>query len=69
VNLLGREELVGGWRRLCNKEIHKLYPLLNIIRKIRSRMLRLVEHIPSMGDNKCVQIFTDKHEGKTTQKT
>jgi hypothetical protein len=33
-----REEVVGGWRRLHNEEIHNLYALPNIIRVIKSRM-------------------------------
>jgi hypothetical protein len=30
-----REEVVGGWRKLHNQELHKLYASLNIIRGIK----------------------------------
>jgi hypothetical protein len=35
-----RQEEMGGWRRLCNEELHNLYALPNIIRVIKSRMMR-----------------------------
>jgi hypothetical protein len=31
-----REEVVGGWRRLFNEELHNLYASSNIIRVIKS---------------------------------
>jgi hypothetical protein len=33
-----REEVVGGWRRLHNEELHTLYTSLNIVRVIKWRM-------------------------------
>jgi hypothetical protein len=33
-----REEVVGGWRRLHNEELHNLYDSPNIIRVIKARM-------------------------------
>jgi len=27
-----REEVMGGWRRLCEEEFHNLYALQNIVR-------------------------------------
>jgi hypothetical protein len=32
-----REEVVGGWRRLHNEELHNLYASPNIIRVTKSR--------------------------------
>jgi hypothetical protein len=32
-----REEVVGGWRRLHEEELHNLYASPNIIREIESR--------------------------------
>jgi hypothetical protein len=32
---LRREEVVGGWRKQHNEELHNLYPSPNMIRKIK----------------------------------
>jgi hypothetical protein len=35
-----REEVAGGWRRLHNEKLHKLYASPNIIRLVISRRVR-----------------------------
>jgi hypothetical protein len=35
-----RDEVTGGWRKLHNEEIHKLYSSPSIIRMIKSRRKR-----------------------------
>jgi hypothetical protein len=35
-----KKEVVRGWRRLHNEELHNLYPSSNIIRVIKSRWMR-----------------------------
>jgi hypothetical protein len=35
-----REEVVGGWRRLYNEELHNMYALPNNIRVTKSRRMR-----------------------------
>jgi hypothetical protein len=46
-----REEAGGGWRRLHNDELHKLYLSPNIIRLIKlSRRIRCAGHVASIGD-------------------
>jgi hypothetical protein len=35
-----REEVTGGWRRLHNEELHNLYASPNIIRAMKSKMMR-----------------------------
>jgi hypothetical protein len=35
-----RNEVTGGWRKLHNEELHKLYFLPNIIRMMKSRRMR-----------------------------
>jgi hypothetical protein len=32
-----RDEIIGGWKRLHNEELHNLYPSQSIIRMIKSR--------------------------------
>jgi hypothetical protein len=41
-----REEVVGGWRRLHNEELHNnLYASPNVIRVIKSRMIGWAGHV------------------------
>jgi hypothetical protein len=47
---LKREEETGGWRRLHNEELHNLYSSLNIIRVVKSGMMRWVWHAAHMGE-------------------
>jgi hypothetical protein len=44
-----REKVAGGWRRLYNKELHNLSGSPNIIRVIKSRMMRWAGHVKRMG--------------------
>jgi hypothetical protein len=34
-----REEVVGGWRRVHNDELHNLYALSDVIKAINSRRM------------------------------
>ena len=38
----------GEWRRLNNEELHRLYHLPNIVRVIKSRILRLAGYVARM---------------------
>jgi hypothetical protein len=40
-----REEVVGGWRRLHNEELHNLCTSPNIVRVITSRRVRWTENV------------------------
>jgi hypothetical protein len=44
------EEVAGDWGRLHNEELHNLYPSPNIVRVIKSRMVRWVVSVACMGD-------------------
>jgi hypothetical protein len=44
-----RKEVVGGQRRLHIEELHNLYASPKIIRVIKSRTMRWVEHVAHMG--------------------
>jgi hypothetical protein len=44
-----RDEVIGGWRKQHNEELHNLYSSANIIRMIKSRRIRWAEHVARMG--------------------
>jgi hypothetical protein len=55
------EEVVGGWRRLHNEELHNLYISHNIIRVIKSRRMGWQSHV--MGEmRKAYNILVEKPE-------
>jgi hypothetical protein len=43
-----RAEVVGGWRKRHNEELHNLYSLPGIIEMIKSRRMRLAGQVPLM---------------------
>jgi hypothetical protein len=44
-----RDEIIEGWRKLHNEELHNLYSSPNI-RMIKSRMIRWAGHAAHMGE-------------------
>ena len=44
-----RDEVMGEWRKLHNKELNDLYCSPNIVRVIKSRRMRWVWHVVHMG--------------------
>jgi hypothetical protein len=44
-----RDEVIGGWRKLHNEELHNLYYSSSIIRMIMSRRMRLAGYVVRMG--------------------
>jgi hypothetical protein len=42
-------EVMGGWRKLHNEELHNLYFSGSIIRTIKSRRTRWAGHVARMG--------------------
>jgi hypothetical protein len=44
-----RDKVMGDWRKLHNEELHNLYSSANIIRMIKSRMMRWAGHVARMG--------------------
>jgi hypothetical protein len=45
---LKRNEVIGGWRKLHNEELHNLYSLPTIIRIIKLRRMRWAGHVEYM---------------------
>jgi hypothetical protein len=42
---LRRDEVIEGWRKLHNEELHNLYPSPGIIRMIKSKRIRWPGHV------------------------
>jgi hypothetical protein len=60
-----RDEVIGGWRKLHNEQLHNLYSSLSIIRMIRSRGMRWAGHVALMGEKRIVnRILVGRPEGK-----
>ena len=45
-----RDELTGEWRKVHNKELHDWYCSPNIVRVIKSRIMRWAEHVACKGE-------------------
>jgi hypothetical protein len=48
---LKRDEVIGGWRKLHNEELHNLHSLPSKIRMIKSRRMRWAGHTAHMRRN------------------
>jgi hypothetical protein len=60
-----RDEVTGEWRKLHNEDCHYLYSSPNIIRQIKSRLMRWAGHVARMGqERKVYKVLAGKPEGK-----
>ena len=50
----------GEWRRLRNEELHNLYRSPNIVRVLKSRILRWVCHVARIEEMSSFKILTSK---------
>jgi hypothetical protein len=66
-----RAEVMAGWTKLHNEELHDLYFLQSIIRMIKSMKIRWVGHVARMGEKRNMyRLLVGKQEGKeSTRKT
>ena len=59
-----RDEVTGEWRKLHNEEINDLYFSRNIVRVIKSRKMRWLGHLASMGERRDeYKVLVGKPEG------
>ena len=60
-----RDKVTGEWRKLQSEELNDLYCSPNIIRVIKSRIIRWTVHVASMGERRGVyRVLVGKPEGK-----
>jgi hypothetical protein len=60
-----RDEVIGGWRKLHNGELHNLCCSPNIIRIIKSRRMRWAGYVARMGEKRnAYRFLVGKPEGK-----
>jgi hypothetical protein len=52
-----REEVAGGWRRLHNEELHKLYASSSIVMVIKSRRFRPAGRVSCVREMRNVYKF------------
>jgi hypothetical protein len=57
-----RDEVTGGWRKLHNEELHKLYCSPNIIKMIRSRRVRWTGHVARMGEKNTYRFWWESQK-------
>jgi len=59
------DEVTGKWRKLHNEELNDLYSSPNNVRVIKSRRMRLAEHVAHMGERRGVyRVLVGKPEGE-----
>jgi hypothetical protein len=44
-----RDEVIGGWKKLHNEELHNLYSLTSVIKMMKSRRMKWAGHVVGMG--------------------
>jgi hypothetical protein len=60
-----RDEVMGKWRRLHNKELNDLHSSPNIVRVIKWRRMRWAGHVAHMGEERGVyKVLVGKPKGK-----
>jgi len=60
-----REVVTWVWRKLHEEELNDPYPLPNIFRVVKSRVMRWVGHVAHMGERRGIyRVLVGKPEGK-----
>jgi hypothetical protein len=59
------DQVTGDWRKLHIEDFNDLYSPTNFIRTIKSRRMRLTDHVASMGERRRAHgVLVGKLEGK-----
>jgi len=60
-----KDDVTGEWRKLHNEELNDLYCSPNIVRVIKSRIIRWAGHVARMGEKRSVyRVLVGRTEGK-----
>jgi hypothetical protein len=59
-----RDEVIEGWRKVRNEELHYLYSSPRIIRMIKSRRPGWDDHVAGMAEMNACRILVAGSEGK-----
>jgi hypothetical protein len=60
-----RDEVTGQWRKLHNEELNDLYSLLNIVRVVKSRRMKMGGACSTYGrGERCTQVVGGEARGK-----
>jgi hypothetical protein len=60
-----RDEVTGGWRKLHNEELHRLYSSPSTVRVIKARRMRWAGHVARMGEVRgAYNILVGRPEGR-----
>jgi hypothetical protein len=61
-----RDEMMGGWRKLHNEELHNLYFSRSITRMIKLRRMRWAGYVAQMEEKRRIayRLLVGKPEGK-----
>jgi hypothetical protein len=60
------DDIVRGWRKLYNVELHNLYSSSNVIRMVKSKRMRRAGQVTSMRKTVMHRDFGGKSRGKET---
>jgi hypothetical protein len=57
-------EIIGGWKKLHNEELHNLYSSKSVTRMIKSRRMRWTQHTARMGEKRNVCMIGQRPLGR-----